>query len=377
MAEALKNMYSADFIFGLANDISGISNVSRDAFQALVFDEMWGSRELKERGRHIARCLHQVIPGSFEEQVKPLYDVAQNYSGYTAIIFSDFVELFGLNHWASSMEAMEVFTQRCTAEFAVRPFFKLDFERMVMQHLHWSKSTNEHIRRLASEGIRPRLPWGAGIPRLKKEPEHIFPILENLMMDELEYVRRSVANNLNDISKDYPELVLDFVKDRDLNHRNTQRLVKHALRGLLKKAHPEALALFGFHDSVELSHVVLNTAQSSIQLGETLNWNFSLEAKGSGKLRLEYHVHYQKANGKTSVKVFQLSEQSIEGFKKLGMDKKLSFQDLSTRKHYPGMHRIVLVANGKDVGEVEVSAFAEKAHTSADASVHRLADGES
>ena len=180
------------------------------------------------------------------------------------------------------------------------------------------------------------------------------------MMDDSEYVRRSVANNLNDISKDHPNLVLDFVKDRDLNHKNTQRLVKHALRGLLKKAHPEALSLLGFHDTIEVRKVQMHTSQSIIQLGDTLQWQFSLEAKGSGKLRLEYHVHYQKANGKTSAKIFQLSEHQIDGEKKLSMDKKLSFQDLSTRKHYPGIHRIVLVANGKEVGEIEVSAVAEK-----------------
>lgn len=354
MAEALKNMYSSDFISRLSADIATISKTSLLQFQNLVMDEQWDSRELKERSKHIAHCMHQVIPESFEEQVNALYKVAKNYSGFTAIIFSDFVELFGLEAWEKSMEAMEVFTQLCTAEFAVRPFFKLDFERMVNQHLLWSKSSNAHIRRLASEGIRPRLPWGAGIPRLKQEPQHIFPILENLMMDDSEYVRRSVANNLNDISKGHPELVLSFVKSRDLTHRNTQRLVKHALRGLLKKANPDALALFGFHDTIELSNVFLSAQQSSIQLGETLNWGFSFEATGSGKLRLEYHVHYQKANGKTSPKVFQISELTIEGFKKLSMDRKLSFQDLSTRKHYLGMHRIVLVANGKEVGEVDV-----------------------
>jgi len=355
LAEALKNIYSPAFVSRLAEDIARVSSINSEDFFKLVFDRDWEQRELKQRSKHIAVCMEASVKGTFSEQIDTLLSFAATYSGYTAIIFSDFVEHFGQAHWDESMQAMEKCTQLCTAEFAVRPYFMKDFERMVEQHEVWSKHDNEHIRRLASEGIRPRLPWGAGVLRLKQEPEHIFPILKNLLQDDSEYVRRSVANNLNDISKDYPELVLAFVRKLDLSHKNTQRLVKHALRGLLKKAHPEALALFGFHDAIELKNVILSTKQQSIRIGDTLEWHFSLEAIGTGNLRLEYHVAYQKANGKTSTKVFQLSEQSIDGSKRISMDKKLSFQDLSTRKHYPGKHVISLVANGR----VKVSAFAE------------------
>lgn len=351
MAEALKNMYSEAFVHRLANDLATRAGVNAKEFKALVMDSDWEERALKARSNHIAFCMDALVPGDYINKVDVLKEVALSYSGYSAVIFSDFVELFGLNHWEKSMEAMEVFTQRCTAEFAVRPFFQKDFQRMVEQHLVWSQHQNEHIRRLSSEGIRPRLPWGAGIPILKKDPSPIFPILENLMMDDSEYVRRSVANNLNDISKDHPHTVLDFVKHRNLQHRNTSRLVKHALRGLLKKGHPEALSLFGFGEGITLSNASVGVEQKEVEKGGDLFWNYSLEVSGAGKLRLEYHVYYQKANGSLSPKVFQLSEQQIEGTIKVTQKRKLSLADLTTRKHHPGLHEIHLVANGQDIAQ--------------------------
>jgi len=134
--------------------------------------------------------------------------------------------------------------------------------------------------------------------------------------------------------------------------------LKHALRGLLKKAHPDALAIFGFSPNLLLSQVKLELHQARIAMGSAINWNFQIHAKGPGKLRLEYHVHYQKANGKRTPKVFQLSEQEIKTDQIIRQTRKLSFQDLSTRKHYPGIHEIHLVANGNSIANEEFELIA-------------------
>jgi 3-methyladenine DNA glycosylase AlkC len=353
MAEQLKNMFSPEFIGRLAADLNRVCGVPEKQFVVLVMDDEWEKRELKQRSRHIAACLHQCISGSYTEQIEKLKEIGQGYRGYTAILFADFVEVYGLENWEVSMKAMETFTQLSSAEFAVRPYFLLDFERMVAQHLKWSLHPNEHVRRLASEGIRPRLPWGTGIPRLKKEPEVIFPILDNLIHDPSEYVRRSVANNLNDVSKDFPEKVLEYVSRLDLSVPNTVKLVKHAVRGLLKKGNKTALVLFGFHDQMEVNCLNLEVDRNTLSIGDNLNWKFDLEVKGEGKLRLEYHVYFQKASGIQTHKVFQLTEQQIQKRGNIRMSRKHAFRDLTTRKHYPGIHRLELVANGISIAGID------------------------
>lgn len=360
MADLLKNMFSTAWVQKLSLSLQNHCGIPSEHFLYLVMDESWEQKELKQRSRHIASCFNAALPGTYENKVKLLEPVSQEFSGYTAIVFSDFVELFGLEHWDISMRAMEVFTQRSSAEFAVRPYFMLDFDRMVAQHLQWSKHKNEHIRRLSSEGIRPRLPWGLGVPRLKKEPEHIFPVLSNLITDPSEYVRRSVANNLNDISKDFPDKVLAYIQTLDLSHTNTNRLAKHALRGLLKKGNREALALFGFHDKIEITKVTLNSEKQVLFIGDTMPWEFSLQAKGEGKLRLEYHVYFQKASGILTHKVFQLSELQVENRAEVKMKRNHAFRDLTTRKHYPGAHRLELVANGVSIAELAFDLLPEK-----------------
>lgn len=346
-------MFSPELVQRLAQDLNRVTGTPTKQFTGRVMDAEWQKRELKQRSRHIAACLHSSIPGTYPEQIEVLRKMAKGYSGFTAILFSDFVEVYGLDHWDISIKAMQEFTQICTAEFAVRPYFMMDFERMVKQHQSWSGHKNEHVRRLASEGIRPRLPWGMGVPRLKKEPEAILPILNNLINDPSEYVRRSVANNLNDISKDHPEKVLDYVSQLDLANPHTQKLAKHALRGLLKKGNKTALQLFGFHGHLEVKCRNLQVSHQELSIGDILSWNFDLDVKGEGKLRLEYHLYFQKASGKQTHKVFQLSEQQIKTDTQIAMSRKHAFRDLTTRKHYPGLHRLELVANGTVLEGIE------------------------
>ena len=165
--------------------------------------------------RHVTTCLNAFLPPEYEEAIIILRKVAPNLSNHTlaSIVFPDFVEVYGLEDWDVSLPALEWFTQYSTSEYAVRPFIQQAPDIMIEQMMKWSFHHNHHVRRLASEGIRPRLPWGIALQQFKVDPTPIIPILTNLKEDESLYVRKSVANNLNDISKDHPAIVLDLAKE--------------------------------------------------------------------------------------------------------------------------------------------------------------------
>lgn len=162
------------------------------------------------------------------------------------MFFPDYIERFGMEDYAVAVGTMERLTAFTSCEFAVRPFIKKHEGQMLEQMLGWSEHSSHHVRRLASEGSRPRLPWAMALPKLKKDPSPILPILENLKVDSSEYVRRSVANNLNDISKDNPDVALSVFRDWIGHSPETNRIVKHGCRTLLKQGVPEAMELFGF-----------------------------------------------------------------------------------------------------------------------------------
>ncbi|MGB0424204.1 MAG: DNA alkylation repair protein, partial [Flavobacteriales bacterium] len=180
-----------------------------------------------------------------------------------------------------------------------------------------------------------------------------WPVLENLLDDSEEYVRRSVANNLNDISKDHPELVLDkcaaYLKEKP----SRKRLVKHALRGLLKQAHPKALQIFEYSnlEGFELKEFKLDKEQ--VHGEDSLRMNLVYSSAVPKKLRIEYVVGFMKSNGKQAPKVFQWSE--LEQFSgENQVSKQHSFKELTTRKHYSGLHTFSLRVNGEVLAETHV-----------------------
>ena len=216
------------------------------------------------------------------------------------------------------------------------------------QMLKWSKDKNHHLRRLSSEGCRPRLPWAMALPAFKKDPSPILPILENLKNDESEYVRKSVANNLNDISKDNPELVLEIIKKWKGKSKNTDWIVKHASRSLLKSGNPEALEIFGVSSKVNVDVLKLKIAKKKIKIGESNTFAFTIHSKEKKdiKLRLEYFVHYVKVNGSLSKKIFKISETKYSPGETREITRSHSFKNNSIRKHNAGEHKISIVCNG-------------------------------
>jgi len=258
------------------------------------------------------------------------------------------------------MHALEQFTAHSSAEFAVRPFIIRQPERMMKQMKRWSQHVNEHVRRLASEGCRPRLPWGQALEIFKREPAPIIEVLEELKSDSSLYVRKSVANNLNDIAKDHPELVIAIAKRWIGDNPHTDWIVRHGCRTLIRHAVPEVLSLFGYAEhSSEL--VLIEEAQLAIEpftvsIGDDCLLSYKLRVRGGDpvRLRIEYGIDFVKANGKTSRKKFLLSDKTVDGGSILSGTRSHKWADLTTRRHYPGTHRIVIVVNGVEAVETDL-----------------------
>ncbi len=349
MAEQLKNLYSKEFIKKLANRLFLIfTNFEKEDFVNSIFDTSWQNLELKQRMRHIAITLNKYLPLSYKKQLEILKEVKKDFTGLEAMIFQDFVEVFGLDDFDESMKALEVFTQDASSEFAIRQFI-LKYEEQTMNQMKiWAKSKNEHLRRLSSEGCRPRLPWAISLPKFKQNPTKALEIIELLKNDKSLYVRKSVANNLNDISKDNPQLVIKFVKENLGSTKELDWICKHASRTLLKKGDKQILELFNFDKSYHINLIDF-CYDKSVKIDENLSFSFEINSdENIGSIRVEYVIYYLKSNNIHNKKVFMISQNEIKSSSKK-FTKKQSFKNMTTRKHYLGKHFIAILINGEEI----------------------------
>lgn len=359
MAERLKDLFFSDkFITDLGSAIKGVfSEFDQAEFSRLVYADNWEAKELKDRMFHITRSLQATLPEDYALALKILTAVAPNFEGFNVMIFPDYVEKCGLDDWDLSLPALAFFTKLCSSEFAIRPFLASDPDRAMGYMYKWARDEDFHLRRLASEGCRPRLPWAMSLPVFKEDPSLILPIMETLKDDPVNYVRMSVANNLNDISKDHPNVVLDICEKWYGQSENTDWIVKRACRTMLKAGNVRALILFGFGDPGQIGIEALSFDCSKLGIGENLRFSFKvkLKDKEARRVRLEYGVDFVKAKNKNSRKIFQIREADFESGS-YTISRKHSFKDLSTRKHYPGPHRFTIIVNGvpKAEGIVEL-----------------------
>jgi 3-methyladenine DNA glycosylase AlkC len=355
----LKNMLNRDSLREGALAIQAVySSFQVDEFIRTTMDETWDNLELKARGRQITLNMAKYLPADYKEALAVLDKVVAGYSSGIFVLgmsFPDFVEVFGQDdsNWDLSIKALESYTTFWSSEMAVRPFIIKNEERMMAQMLVWSKHENEHIRRLASEGCRPALPWAMALPNFKKDPALVLPILEQLKADPSQYVRKSVANNLNDISKTRPDIVIKIASGWYGENEHTNWIIKHGCRTLLKKGNRDVLALFGLDNTTDVEIDGFTLGAESVSIGEDISFSFSIFTKEASKIRLEYGIDYVKSNGKRSRKIFQISEVSLKGNEKKPYTRKHSFADLSTRKLYPGMHSITLIVNGIERGTLD------------------------
>jgi 3-methyladenine DNA glycosylase AlkC len=365
MAELLKNLYNQTFFEKLNPILSRhIEGFEGEDFMNRIFDEEWKKRELKDRMKQIAKVLHHFLPDNYPDAVTLILSVVRDIEQselsemrLEGMFFPEYVEKFGIHDFETSVMAMEQITKFASCEFAVRPYIKKYPEKMMEQILEWTLNENHHVRRLASEGCRPRLPWAMALPVFKKNPFPVLTVLERLKEDPSEYVRRSVANNLNDIAKDHPELVLEIGMKWMGIANETDWIVKHGCRTLLKNAHPGSLKLFGFEEPDEIEVTNLQV-QSVISIGEKLDFSFSLKNKSdkSEKIRLEYAIDYVKSNGSRNRKIFKITENWYASGDESAFARSQSFREMTTRKHYPGLHRLAVIVNGQemDTREFEV-----------------------
>jgi 3-methyladenine DNA glycosylase AlkC len=371
MAEPFKNLFNLDVIASVGLHVARASAELGAEFDEAGFREMAGhdldALELKERSAQIEAALAAHLPDDFllasavlgasmhAEMDADLSDVRTDGEGIKGIALmpvADFVAHHGQDHVEPSLALLKEITKRSTSEFAIRPFLVQHQERTLAVLGEWAGDPNQHVRRLVSEGSRPRLPWGMRLSAFVEDPSPILPLLEALKDDPEEYVRRSVANNLNDIAKDHPDLVAKIAA-RWLKGASKERskLVRHACRSLVKQGHEATLAALGYGPpKVTLSELKVTTP--TVEFGEKLVFDVALrsDAKKEQNLIVDYVIHHRKANGETSPKVFKWKTITLAAGKTHKATRRHAIKPITTRKYYEGTHFLELQVNGQVMG---------------------------
>ena len=306
-----------------------------------------------QRLHQCAVAVEDAMPGSYKKQVEVLKKLAPRVGhNFVAIFLSDFVATFGRAELEFSMEALRFFTPFGSAEFAVRPFLASEPERAMAIVRTWTDDPDEHVRRLASEGTRPRLPWGMRLTHLVRDPSPCAPILDALKEDPSLYVRKSVANHLNDITKDHPAWVLERLEAWDLDSEPQRWIARHACRTLIKRGDARALALMGFGAKPRVD-AEFAVSPARLRLGKTLTLEARLVSRSRTvqTLAVDYVMHYVKALGGVFEKVFKWSEIELPPGSEVTLRKRQTLRDFTTRKHHAGHHLVELQVNGQRLAQ--------------------------
>ena len=352
MAKALKLVFDTPWLEKISAVLqSHLTEFDIQAFQQSILVTEWPDMALKQRIRHVAIVLTHVLPSCYEEALPILEKVAQEFTDLPHLVFTDFIELQGMHSPQRSLAALARLTEGCSAEFAVRPYIEQNQEEVLGLMLTWTSDQNEHIRRLASEGCRPRLPWANALVELKRNPEPIRPILEALKTDQSAYVRKSVANNINDISKDHPLWVLQLCQQWKGQNPLTDWIIKHGLRSLLKQGNAQALFLLDYSQPDRVIVEAFKVAPS-VLIGQKHYFSAEIDFADflGGKVRLEYAITFLRKQAKPYRKVFKIGESvPIDRIKKIS--KAHDFKKISTRKYYPGEHVLEILVNGHSLAK--------------------------
>jgi len=348
--EPLKEMFNKKFYEQFAVEFNKADKkFNSDKFIKEVTHNL-ETLSLNQRIRNTSIVLKNHLPADFKKATETLFKVIPNANkGYTSLAFPDFIGLYGHNDFDTSMKALKYFTQFGSSEFAIREFLKRDFNKTIKVMNKWAEDKNHHVRRLASEGSRPRLPWSFKLDQVIKNPKSTQSILEKLKSDDELYVKKSVANHLNDISKENTSYMLSLVNSWDKSNQHTAWIIKHACRTLIKKGDAKSLAVFDFEKNVKVQVKNLKLNKSKLKLGESLTLDFDLvsDKNKSQKLVVDYIIYYKKNSKNLSPKVFKLKEVDLKPKKTISIFKSQVFKDFTTRKHYKGKHKVEIIVNGK------------------------------
>ncbi|MEO9275169.1 DNA alkylation repair protein [Marinomonas sp. 5E14-1] len=380
--EAFKDKLSMSlvrlFAFHLSKQLPSEPNFNEEAFCRTIEAKL-DSLELKQRAQLIADEMHKVLPVELNLRYSILRRMLhtrphanlkvsqqsdeEGLCGWAMMPLGMVVAQHGLENFELSLNLLKDMTSYFSSEFDIRPFIIADQQRALAITSSWVYDDDYHVRRLVSEGTRPRLPWAMQLPNLIKDPSPLIPLLTVLRDDEEEYVRRSVANHLNDIAKDHPDKVASIAKDwlqaeaQPINkdqQKNRLRLVKHACRTLIKQGHPEALAAFGIHPA-QVTLNALNTLTSSVCIGDDITFELIIasSAEHEQTLIIDYLVHHKKANGSLTAKVFKWKSVTLSPSETLTIQKTHPFKVITTRQYYSGTHAVSVRINGADYGYCE------------------------
>lgn len=358
MAEPLKNHYGPRIPERIAGMIAGVyPGFDRQAFLRDALDG-YEALELMPRGRHLARTLRRHLPASYPKAIKILLASIEppgtprgaDLGTFLYLPHTFFVAAYGLDHLEISLQAQYELTQRFTAEFSIRPFLERHPEATLARLRLWATDPSEHVRRLVSEGTRPRLPWAPRLRDFQRDPGPVLALLELLKDDPALYVRRSVANNLNDIGKDHPELLAQVAR-RWLKDATPERawVVRHALRSAVKRGEAGALAVLGFGAAAQVEVSQVRFSPQRAAMGGAVDLTFTLTHTAAKKQRVlvDFQVHFVKANGKASPKVFKLKTVELAPGEEVVLSKRISLAQMSTRRLYAGQHRVEVLLNGE------------------------------
>lgn len=339
-----------------------IAAVSQDfAARDFVRDALDGYEplDLMARGRKIAAALRRHLPQDYPAALEtllaslgPKLDEKEDMgmAPFLYLPHSMFVAEYGLEHFEISMRAQYELTQRFTAEFSIRPFLERYPDAALARLAAWTEDTSPHVRRLVSEGTRPRLPWASRLRDFQKDPTPVLGLLELLKDDPSLYVRRSVANNLNDIGKDHPDVLAEIARRWMKDATEDRRwLIRHALRSAVKRGEAGALKIMGFGKpaKVDISKISITPKRAQIGSAVTLAFEITNTEIQTQDVLVDFCIHYIKANGKPSPKIFKLKAVTLAPQETAQMRKKISLAEMTTRKHYCGHHAIDVLLNGQ------------------------------
>lgn len=365
-ADTLKDtLFSAQRIGHIATELAAVhAPVQRKRFIAHATRGL-AELSLMQRLRRVTESLHGELPQRFDRALPILRALAPRLNnGFVTLILSDYVALYGTEprDFELAMGGLEYFTTFGSAEFAVRHFLIRDPARVLRVMERWSRSADAHVRRLASEGSRPRLPWSFRIEPIVQDPELTAGILDQLKADDSLYVRKSVANHLNDVTKLHPGWVLDRLERWPRDDARTRWIVKHALRSLIKRGDRRALALIGATAKPALELVAFRVRPARLTLGDKLRLSCQVvsSADASQRLVIDYAIHYVKSSGAAAAKVFKLKTLTLPARATVAVAHEQVVRDFTTRRHYPGRHEVELWVNGVVMGR---AAFVLKVPT--------------
>lgn len=353
----LKHIFDSKMLSYISQQIkAAYPSFAENSFRDKVMTDL-ERLSFSERAQHISNTLHLFLPSSYLTAIDIIENALgaeivdeeiEGYDCFYVMPLGIYVRDYGLDDFERSMLALKEMTKRFSSEWPIRRFIEKDEEKAFSYFILWAKDENCHVRRLVSEGARPRLPMGTHLKKYIQDPRPVLTLLQALKDEPTRLVQRSIANNLNDIAKDHPTLVTSFLQDwkRD-KVKDIDWIISHACRSLIKNGDKNALRLMGYKTEVKIHNLCLDLLQGEVSLGGFLEFNINFELEEKSKLVIDYVLFFKKANGSLKPKVFKLCNKVFLNTEKIHLTKKHPLKEATTRKYYEGVQAIAIQINGK------------------------------